>query len=412
LPYFKNAELTKAHRVALNTVLNWIKSAEQGRLDLQLVSRNDRSYIANTAKNVQTLERLVAERKKYRNSRTARVVEPTTEFYRFFNDAQILDIISNLEAHHEIPRKYNYFDGGAEYWDEHAKRLVDEEAPNVINRTIQLLQVNQSYMDDLLAPYQRVNVIDIGVGNVLPVRELLSHLVELGVLGRYIALDVSHEILDIAKSNVEKWYGDRVSFEGHLVDIEYERFNSILADEYMGQNADSTINLVLFVGGTICNFRSPETALANIHSSMGRNDLFVHSQKLDTNRSRRIFDFTTTSSQRQTSLAPIHKVVFDLLNLDPLLYEVEMGYDHDKQQRFIVARPTVSLRFKFKYGTGERIVELEKGEAILVWRSLQQTAGEVLRELSGSHFYPFHLSQTLDREYLLTISQIDSGFSA
>jgi len=58
---------------------------------------------------------------------------------------------------------------------------------------------------------------------------------------------------------------------------------------------------------------------------MGVNDFLIHHQTVDTRLGRHYFDFNDgTSSSR---LAPNHRYIFDLLNIDESLYEVEMGFD-------------------------------------------------------------------------------------
>jgi uncharacterized SAM-dependent methyltransferase len=406
--YFTNQELTATYRVALNTVLNWIKASQQDRLDLELIAKGDRFYVANTAKNIQTLETLVTARKKYRNSRSAKLVTPTPEFYELFNDQQILDVVSNLDFSHEIPRKYNYFDGGAAHWDTYANRLAEEEAPNIVNRTIQLLAANQGYLENLLVSYKRVNVVDVGAGNALPVKQLLGWLVEKKLLGRYVALDISPNMLEIAHKNVEDWFGGRVAFEGHTIDIEQDRFGQLLAGEYLQDDAQDSINLVLFLGGTLGNVRSSDDPLGVIRNSMGRRDLLIHSQKLDSTRTRSFFDFTTYTKNNE--LAPMHRVLFDVIGLTPDLYEVDMGYDPVKKQRYIRAKLEASIEFKFKIGNGERSVHFDKGESILVLRVWHRNLLDVYELLTHNRFYPLHLSQTTDKEYLLAVSRVDSEF--
>jgi SAM-dependent methyltransferase len=162
-----------------------------------------------------------------------KIVRPGPDFYKNYTQAQIYDIVTNLEIHHEIPRQYNYIDGGAHHWDEYAQRLANEEAPNLINSTFKLLAMNGSYIDSLLAQYEQVNVVDIGVGNALPVKDLLAHLLEQGKLGRYIAIDISREMLNIAQRNIKEWFDDRVAVEDYELDIDRERFDNILAEEYI-----------------------------------------------------------------------------------------------------------------------------------------------------------------------------------
>lgn len=402
--YFKHSELAKKYHVSLRTVHNWIDAAKNEKLDLGLHSEGDKLYVANTARNILILAELTESRRKYRNTKATKTILPKPEFYSIYNERQIYDIATNLEIHHEIPRQYNYFNGGADHWDKYAERLVLEEAPNLINSTIRLLKSNQGYIDDLLKRCKRVNVVDVGVGNAYPVKSLLDNLLKQGRLGRYIALDISPNVLKIAEQNIKDWFGDQIKFEGYEYDINYDRFSNLLIQEYTRKDAQETVNLVLLLGGTLSNMRAPDGGYKIIHDSMGINDLLIHTTKLDTDATRNYFDFDLKPGE--TRLAAIHGLVVDLLNIDSSFYEVEMGYDPANKQRFERIRLKISLSIKFSFKDGERLVELNKGDTILTWRGLQQTAADVTEQFDRNDFYLLHSSQTDDREYILTVSRV------
>lgn len=402
--YFKNTELAKEYHVTLRTVLNWIEATKQGKLDLVLHTESGKSYVANTARNITLIKQMVEDRKKYRNTKAVKTVEPKPEFYRLFNQGQIYDLVTSLEIHREIPRQYNYFDGGASHWDQYATTLAHEETPNLIKSTIDLVDKHFGYIDDLLKKYKRVNVVDIGVGNALPVKGLLQHLLDQQKLGRYIALDISSDILKIAQKNIHAWFGNKVVFEDYEVDINYDRFSNILAEEYLRDDSQDTANLVLLLGGTLCNFRVPDGAFKIIHDSMSVNDFLMHTQKLDSEATRRYFDFNIEPGKSE--LAPIHENVVSLLNIDKSFYDVEMGFDQGQQQRYVRMTFKIALSIKFKFETGERTLEINKGEKVLVWRSWQQTALDVVHQLDHNDFYTLHSSQTEDQEYILTVSRV------
>lgn len=116
--------------------------------------------------------------------------------------------------------------------------------------------------------------------------------------------------------------------------------------------------------------------------------------------------FQYHSNPGKLELAPMHRVVFDLLNIDDSFYDVEMDYDGTTRQRFTRARLKVALKLKFVFEEGERVVEFAKGDTILLWRSWQMTATRITGQHERSGFYVLHSSQTLDREYLLAVSQV------
>ena len=91
-------------------------------------------------------------------------------------------------------------------------------------------------------------------------------------LGRYITIIISPTVLDIARHNIEKWFGNKVPFEGYEYDINYDRFSSLLVREYVHKDAKDTVNLVLLLGGTLSNMRKPDGGFKIIHDSMGINE--------------------------------------------------------------------------------------------------------------------------------------------
>jgi uncharacterized SAM-dependent methyltransferase len=403
--YFRNVDITKRYPVSEATVRKWIKAAERGKLALKLHDDDGKLRIANTADNVALIEQIVAERRKYRTTAISKTVTPRPEFYRLYNEAQIYDIVRNLELHHEIPRQYNYFDGGAGNWDKHAQRLAAEDVPNLLNRTVELLDENRRYIDKRLEKFDRINVIDIGPGNALPVKALLAHLLESGKLGRYVALDISEEMLHIAERNIKEWFGGKVAFEGHVLNINYETFANLVAEDYLHYGGRDTMNLVLFLGGTPYNFRKPDAAFGIIHDSMNRNDILIYTDKLETEGMRPEW-FNFNPEQNSAELAPNHRFIFDLLNIDPSFYEVEMGFDQASRQRYIRVRLKVALTIKFMFDVGEYLLEMDKGETILLWRAWEVTARDVELQHERNDFNILHSSQSDDNQYILAMSRV------
>lgn len=402
--YFTHSELAKKCHVSLRTVHNWIDAAKIGKLDLDLHMENSKTYVANTARNMEILRELTDSRRKYRNTKAAKTVVPKPEFYELYNQQQIFDLTSSLDIYHEIPLDYTYFNGGADYWDEYANRLASEKMPNFLNSTIKQLQVNQGYIDDLTSRYKRINVIDIGPGNAMPVKGLLQHLLDQGKLGRYVALDVSPSMLAIVERNIKNWFDSRVAFESRETNITHDRFTDLLTESVLGEDAGEVINIVLAFGGSFSNMRSPRDAFKTIRSSMNRQDLFIYNLKLDTKTSRQYFDIGVRKGPN--ALDARKKMLVDLLNIDESLYEVEVGYDEQERKRYMHLRLKVALEIRFSLDKGDRIVRFNKNDAILVWRYWHQNAQEVVTQLTRNSFDVLQTSQTEDRDYLLTVSRV------
>jgi len=401
--YFKNTELAKIYKVSEKSVRNWVQATLDGKLDLQLYENDGKSYIANTPTNATHIKRLVEKGKKYKNKRSYKVIEPSPEFYETYDTKQIFDIISSLTIYSEVPLQYSYVDNGATYWDKYTERMATEES-NMLVGTKQLLESRLGDIDYLINGHKQVNVVDLGPGNGRMVQELLSHLLETGRLNRYIAIDVSRKMLDIAEHHIKEWFGDRVKFEGHIRDFSHERFDDLFAEAYEGDDENIPLNIAMLFGGTLCNMRLPSQSLQAINSSLGLNDLFLYGTKLDTPNSRRYFDFGFENKPRPLDF--LFRVVIDKLNLKEPLYEIYQLFDQEKQGRFIYIKPTVDLSIEFKLAKGTRRVHLHKGEPILLWRYWHQKTLDVINQFDQTGFDLMQATKSNDQEYILLISKI------
>lgn len=407
MKYFKNTELAKMYRVSEKSVRNWIQATQQGKTNLLLYEENGRAFIANTPQNTALISELAEKGKKYKNRRVSKVIYPKQSLYETFSTKQILDIISGVTIHHEIPLQYNYIHEGAEFWDKYANRLASDNVSNIITGTVTLIDNNLEELDRLLASNKKVNIIDLGPGNGLPVKSLLAHFIENDRLNRYIGIDISQDILDITGKHVKEWFGDKVNFEGHVRDFSTERFDDLFVEDYANDEQDMPINLVLLLSGTICNFRSPQQALQVINNSLGPKDLFLYTTKLDTPTTRLYFDLGVETKPNPKDY--LFHFIVDMLNLDESLYEMDQYFDAQKGARSISLRPKVDLTIKVKFDKGERTIELDKGEPILLWRYWHFSALDVINQFDAADFSFMQAVKSPSQEYLLLISRIKTG---
>jgi uncharacterized SAM-dependent methyltransferase len=96
------------------------------------------------------------------------------------------------------------------------------------------------------------------------------------------------------------------------------------------------------------------------------------------------------------------------MNLDESLYDVETGFDERKRMRYIRIRLKMALTIKFESENAERSVHLEKGSTILLLRVWHMKALEIISNFEKSGFKLLQSSMTKDREYILTISGVDT----
>lgn len=406
MSYYKQSELTEKFHVSAKTVYNWVNAAKAGKNSLKLYNKGSSFVVAKTQENDLILKQLAEAGKRHRNAAYYKSVSPKSEFFDIYNERQILDIITNLSVHAEVPLQYNYLQDGAKHWDDRMKRFETEGEANSLISTIELLDDNLVTIDRFIKNRTKVNVIDLGVGNARPVKNLLGHLKDRGVLHRYIAIDISPSMLTIAKQNIQKWFGDSIKFEGYARDITSEQFDDLVVADMLDEDADETVNIVLLLGGTSVNFRSSNDAFKPIFNSMHHNDLLIHTLKPDTETSRQYLDLGPTPGS--ISLAPNFKYILDLLNIDETLYDTESGFDSSRKMRYVRVRLKSAIDIQFNLGgTKRRSVTLEKGQAILLFRAWHRSTPEIITELGNAGFMFLHASLTEDRQYFLSISGVE-----
>lgn len=407
MKYFKNTELAKMYRVSEKAVRNWIIASQQGKIHLLLFEENGKEYVANTLKNTQIIEQLVERGKKYKNSRGFKAVVPPPEFYSLFDTDQIRDIASNIMLHQEIPLQYGYVDGGAASWDQYSNRLFHEQTSNILSKTAGLLDLGAAYVDQVIGSQQKVNVVDLGPGNGLPIRATLARLLKQGRLNRYIAIDISRDMLAILERNIKEWFNGEVRFESHVRNFAEERFDDLFYSDY-ADDMEEPVNLVFLLGGTLNNFRLPNHVLRIVNMSLGSHDLLFYNGYLDTPYTQRYFDLSGASFNKkdpqQSGLIP-HLLHID----DEALCDFELLYSKENHCRFKLMVPKVDISIKFELGSETRRVELHKNEPILLWRHRHYSFTDIIDLFNNNDFDLLQATKSEDQNYILLISKIKTG---
>lgn len=321
-------------------------------------------------------------------------ISPKSSFYKKFNPEQIHEIITGITLHQEIPLQFTYFDKGAGLWDDYTRGLLKEEDSSSLAYTIRLLSHSLDYIESLIENFQKVNIIDLGPGNALPIRGVLDYFLNKKLLGSYIAIDTSESILRIVERNIKEWFGGTINFAGHIRDLNHDHFDNLL-DKGL---SDRNINLIFFLGGTISNLPKPKYTLSIIRDSMGKDDILLTSRKLDNDRSRKYFRMTTKGSQD-------FKLVPYFLNIDESYYTFEKFFDEQKMARQLVMLLNKNLTIKIVLEGKDYIIKLKEGDRLLLWRARHQTVLQALQELDESNFNLLQATCTSNTDYLLTISR-------
>lgn len=401
---FKHSELVDKYHVSPSTIHNWIEAAKEGKLALKLERVGYYTRIANTQENITLLESLSDRARKYRNDEYSKVVAARPEFYDIYTKRQILDIITNLSLNKEIPLQYSYMDEGARVWSMRMDRLEEERQSNGLKNAIELIGDSLSAVDRYIQGKEKVNVIDLGIGNARPIKELVQHLLDRGVLHRLIGIDISPTMLDIAEENVKKWFGGRVALEKYVRDITSDKFDDLVIDDMLDERSKSTMNIVTMLGGTSSNFASPGESLQPIRKSLHNDDIFIHSFKPDSEASRHYFFGIGESDDILNSFIYVPY----LMGIEREFFDIEKGFDQDNKKRYVRLRLNCTLTIGFDLGgTQRRQVKFNKGDVILILRAWHLSVPNMITLLGEAGLTLLYSSLTSDRQYFLSITGVD-----
>nr|WP_230416158.1 L-histidine N(alpha)-methyltransferase [Micromonospora tarapacensis] len=150
-----------------------------------------------------------------------------------------------------------------------------------------------------------LTVAEIGPGNGGRSRAFLTRLAHRGrPCQRYLALDFSETLLDIACARLARFAGDRMSVDSHVWDIECGTSRGV---ERWRPGPEPVISCLL--GHTLGNVEQPVTALANIRAALRPGDVLLLSVALG----------PADEPSPVAALAPYRSPEFRAAALQPLL---------------------------------------------------------------------------------------------
>lgn len=184
-----------------------------------------------------------------------------------FSPRQLSELITAIKGRNEFPLKFAYVSKlGTQRWDEIAKARSDD--PHGINRVeTNLLGAKAEAFLSSFKSLKKLNIIDIGPGNAAPVMLLLKRLKKKGVKFRYVPVDISNEMLDLAEKNVKKAFPN-IPIQKVQLDFELGNFPEVTYN----LRKDGYQNFMLFLGSTLGNQSDRNRVLTNFRDSMTSDD--------------------------------------------------------------------------------------------------------------------------------------------
>lgn len=304
----------------------------------------------------------------------------------------IKTIMDSLSEHHELPLQFSYLGPGAKRWDDAIAALSPEKQQDVLPDFTGVMQKLLQYIDD-----SPVELIDLGPGNGLQARDLLDQLLAKNQLQRYVEVDISKPMLDIAAKNLRSWCGDGFTIAAHVKDF----INEPLDDIFKEKNGMSRIILVL--GGTLDHSLSPVDALNHISQYVRPGDLLMYDVLAPTEASSHTVDF---------NLSPRHSFLLELLGITKDMYKARRTYDAHTNTRLDQIVPINDIDLTYKKENGFKpCIQLKQDEPITVWRYRSSTLEQATNNLRQSGLKVIAASTKDNKRQHLLLCEKSSSFS-
>lgn len=334
---------------------------------------------------------------------TSTEVEPKQELYSIFSVAEVIEIINSLSIAREIPMKYFYQQKCAEDWDNfYALENETTGQEPYPNPDVELLRENFGYFNYKTKSYKKVNIIDVGSGNSYPVKEFITKFHSLERLNKYIAVDISQDMLKLSKNNIQEWVPE-LEFINYKCDIEHDRVDIILFESKANFEFSEVVNIILHLGCTIGNHRDRCKILKNFRNGMNKDDLLVFSNEIS--------DYSWDGSEMnalKNRIRNSYSWITDMLNIKAEDCELELGFDST------IDSHVANIKFKENYTIYFNLLDViykfkfVKGEKITIWRHYVHKLNELLVEIEQSGLQIAQLTTSKDLSYLMVICQIIS----
>ncbi len=333
-----------------------------------------------------------------------RTAKPNSEFYSIFSEEEVLGIIHALESRREFPLKYSYKDRGAKIWDNFYLKYIIPKWYRTSNVEIDLLKENFECINNHLINCEKINVVDVGSGNSYPVKAFIYRLNELGRINKYIALDISEELLDLSKKNFRKWF-PLIEFISSTIDIENSCLPKIPSKNQPNLEPDNTAKVILHLGVTIGNHQNRDRVLKNFRDSMGKNDLLVFTNEIGSNS-------TWDGKVRGGCKYHAEQIYAWIKNKIGIRAEdCELVRKYDLETDSIVA----NIKFRHNYTINfnfmgvDKTIEISEGEEITIWRHHKYELPELLQEIEPAGLKLLHYSTNNYLSHIMVICELASN---
>lgn len=314
-----------------------------------------------------------------------RTTQPSSEFYSIFSKEEILAIIQALETRKEFPLKFSYKGQGAKIWDGFYLKYLVPRWYRTLNVEIDLLRRNFESINSNFPNGKKVDVVDVGAGNSYPVKEFMQKLSKLGKINRYIALDISEDLLKVSRDNFTKWF-PQIEFASHTIDIENSNLLKTLSKNQVDFRIEDAAKIILHLGVTMGNHRDRSRVLKNFRDSMKKNDLLVFTNEIGSNsqwdgKARGGFKYHVDQ---------IYAWIKNKIGIRAEDCQLVRKYDLETDSIVANIQFFQDYSINFSFLKIDKSIEISEGEEITIWRQHKYEIPELLQELERAGLQVVH----------------------
>jgi uncharacterized SAM-dependent methyltransferase len=332
-----------------------------------------------------------------------RTAKPSSDFYSIFSEEELLGLIHALETRREIPLKYSYKGRGAKIWDNFYLKYIIPRWYRPSSVEIDLLRENFDCINNHIQDLDKINVFDVGAGNSYPAKEFIHRLNKLGKINKYIALDISQELLNVSRDNFRNWF-PRIAFESYTIDIE----NSCLPQTFLNNQGnietDDTAKVILHLGVTIGNHFNRAGALKNFRDSMGKNDLLVFTNETGSHSK---WDGKVRGGFKYHA-EEVYAWIKDKLGIRAEDCELVRKYDDKTDSIVANIKLHHDYTINFSFSEIDKTIKISEGEEITIWRHHKYEIPELLQEIEQAGLKLVHYSTNKYSSHVMVICEVAS----
>lgn len=330
-----------------------------------------------------------------------RIAKPTSEFYSIFSPEEVLGIIEALEIRREIPLKYSYKGRGAKIWDNFYLKYITPRWYRSSSTEIDLLRENFEVINEHVQNFHKINIVDVGAGNSYPVKEFIGRLHQLGRINKYIAFDISEDLLQVSRDNFKKWF-PKIEFTSYQIDIENKSLVKILLENQANLEPENTAQVFLHLGVTMGNHQNRSGVFKNFRDSMNQNDLLVFTNEIGSSsqwdgRARGGFKY---------HVEPVYSWIKNELGIRAEDCELVRKYDDKIDSIVANIKLRHSYTLNFHFGEIDKNVEISEGEEITIWRQHKYKLPELQQDIERAGLKLVHYSTDKYLSNVMVICQV------